>query len=1024
MRVKLRILLFAGAVMGALALSASAANAASFGIEKFVAVNCTTATCAEEKVGPFSEPVEETLEEVEENEEAFTQAGGRVPFGITHFKVKTEGPKGEVPGPPGEQIPAGGPVTHIRTDVAPGLATNPQAVPECSQEEFGTEELGFKGSGAFAAPTCSPATEIGSNKVTVYVEAIKKDVPLEGTVYNLTPVEGHASEFGVALSLELLGKPGVFAHTLIKGNVEWGKGSALLPKYIGTGTNAGDYHDYFEIEVSSALPLVASRLVFIGNENQETEKADDFITNATRCPGSSTTTLRLESETAGAEAKPYTPPVSLNNCGAVPFEPGFALTPATLVQDQPDGFTNETTVHHETAAPIDNSEVKSVTVKLPEGMTLNPSAAAGLTACTPAQARITSSEPGVACPSTSEVGTVSIEVPTLPAGSLKGSLYLGGPESGPITGPPYTMYLDAESARYGVSVRLKGEVFPNEETGQLTTVFNELPEQPFSNAILHFKEGALAPVANPLACANVAAIAELDPYSGNGIKSVASNLSFSGCSNPLGLSPTQSTSVSDGNAGDNTSFTFNLERPEGNQYLSQVTTTLPKGLAGAVPAVEQCGEPQASQGTCGSGSQIGTAVVLAGSGPTPYTFTGPVYFTGPYNNAPFGLSIAVPSVAGPFNLGTVVTRASINVQKYTGQVIVSTALPRIVKGVPIRIRKIIVTVNKQGFMRNPTNCAPLTTESSVTGYVPGSSESATATAKSPFQVGNCAKLAFKPGFTATTSAKVSKANGASLETTIKMPSGDSNIKSVLVQLPKQLVSRLTTLQKACLAANFENNPYSCPPGSFVGGVTAKSPLLPGTLTGPAILVSHGGEAFPDLDLVMNGSGVRVIAFGHTKITKGITTTNFFETPDLPVDSVTVNLPTGSHSAVTNNGDLCKQPLVMPTTITGWNGASFKQNTTIKVKGCGVRIVGQKTVGNTAYMTVQTFAGGRISGSGNNLKTVYKKLKKASKSVSLKVPLSSSGENHGRPLKVRVRVGFVPSKKGESTSKTYKTVTFH
>ena len=155
-------------------------------------------------------------------------------------------------------------------------------------------------------------------------------------------------------------------------------------------------------------------------------------------------------------------------------------------------------------------------------------------------------------------------------------------------------------------------------------------------------------------------------------------------------------------------------------------------------------------------------------------------------------------------------------------------------------------------MRNPTNCASLTTESSVTGYVPGSSESATASAKSPFQVANCSALAFKPSFTATSSAKVSKANGTSLETTLKMPSKNSNVKSVLVQLPKQLVSRLTTLNKACLAAAFENNPFGCPPGSFVGGVTAKTPLLPGTLTGPAVLVSHGGEAFPDLDLILDG----------------------------------------------------------------------------------------------------------------------------------------------------------------------------
>ncbi len=1017
MRVNVRILLLVSALVSGLALSTSAAYAA-FGIEKFVAVNCGEghSGCAQKpaKAAGFFEP-NEGFTVTEAEHEGFTQAGGRVPFGITDFKIKTIG---EYP----NAVPTGV-VTHIRTDVAPGLATNPTAAHQCpiEPEKPGGEAFdNGKVNTAFLPSTCEAGSIIGTNRAVIYAGPVLGDIALEGTVYNLAPRTGRASEFGVALKLpeSLTGPlpPGLelFAHTLIEGNVEWGKEAA--------GTEAGDYHDYFEIEVSPEIPLLASRLTFTGNKSTKGE-ARDFITNGTNCSGSTTTRLSLTDSEGATETKSYPTPIGLKNCGAVPFEPGFSVTPATLVQDQPDGFANEVTVHHEATAAIDNSEVKSVTVTLPEGMTLNPAAAAGLTSCSEAQARIHSPKPGVECPASSEVGTVNLEVPTLPAGSLKGSLYLGGPESGPITGPPYTMYLDAESARYGISVRLKGEVFPNEATGQLTTVFNELPEQPFSNAILHFKEGALAPVANPLACATAAATAILSPYSETGAKALSSALTFSGCTNPLGLVPAQSTSISDTNAGANTAFTFNLERPEGNQYLGQMSTTLPKGLVGTVPAVEQCPEPQASQGTCASGSQIGTATVLAGSGPQPFSFTGPVYFTGPYNGAPYGLSIAVPSVAGPFNLGTVVTRAAINVQQYTGQVVVTTTLPRIVKGVPIRIRKITVAVTKAGFMRNPTNCAALTTASSVTGFVPGSSESATVAASSPFQVGNCTALAFKPSFGARSGAKVSKANGASLETTLNMPSGQSNVKSVLVQLPKQLVSRLTTLNKACLAAAFENNPYSCPPGSFVGGVRAKTPVLPGTLTGAAVLVSHGGEAFPDLDLVMNDGAVRVILVGHTKITKGITTTNFFETPDVPVSSITVNLPVGSHSAVTNFGELCAQPLVMPTTITGWSGTTVKQNTIIKVVGCPVRISGQKVVGNTAYITVQTFSAGRISGSGSNLKTVYRKLKGASKSVSLKVPLSGSGQGRLRPFAVKVRVGFVPSKKSIGTSTAFKTVVF-
>jgi hypothetical protein len=1010
MRVHVRISLLATAVALTL-LAAPVAAHAAFGIEKFVAVNCSKENCAETKVGPYSVPKEPTTKKEAEEEGAYTRAGGRVPFGITDFKVKTEGELEK-----GTAKPVGGAVTFIRTDVAPGLATNPTAVPQCSKEAFGGTEVGPS---TFTAPVC-PESVIGKNKVTVFIEGVG-DVPLEGLVYNLVPDPGHASEFGVAVSLAPLGVGEFFAHTFIKGNVEWGIGTALVPGHF-SGTHKADYHDYFEIEVSPSLPLVRSRLIFEGR------KGGDFITNGTRCPGSLTTTLSLESSEKTSDARPFTPPegIELTNCGGVFFEPGFSLLPAALAHDEPDGFTTNVEVNHEASKEIDNSEVKTVNVTLPEGMTLNPSAAAGLTACTEKQARIHSAIPGVECPASSELGTVKLEVPTLPPGSLTGKVYLGGPESGPITSPPFTMYLDAESARYGVSVRLKGEVIPSELTGQVTTIFNDLPEQPFSKATLHFKEGALAPIANPLTCGSTAATALFTPYSSEGhAKAVANAFSFTGCTGPLALAPTQSTATGSPNAGAKTSFTFNLERPEGNQYLSKVSTTLPPGLVGAIPAVTQCPEPQAGQGTCPGSSQIGTATVLAGSGPTPYSFSGQVYLTGPYNGAPFGLSIAVPAVAGPFNLGTVVTRATINVDQYTAQVNVASVLPRIFKGVPLRLRRISVTVEKPGFMSNPTNCAALATVSAVTGFVPGSSESATSSVSSPFQVGNCGALSFKPSFGAKTTALSSKANGSSLETTLKMPSGNANIKSVLVQLPRQLVSRLATLNKACLAANFETNPFSCPSGSFVGGVRASTPLLAGTLSGPAILVSHGGEAFPDLDLILEGDGVRVILVGHTKITKNITTTDFSSTPDVPVNSITVTLPAGPHSAVTNFGEppVCGRPLVMPTTITGWNGATYRHNTIIKVSGCPVRIVGHKVVGNVAYLTVQTFAAGRISASGADVVSVQRTLGGAIRAAALKVPLSAAARRKGRPLSVRVRVGFVAKQRSVGNSRAFVTLRF-
>jgi hypothetical protein len=192
------------------------------------------------------------------------------------------------------------------------------------------------------------------------------------------------------------------------------------------------------------------------------------------------------------------------------------------------------------------------------------------------------------------------------------------------------------------------------------------------------------------------------------------------------------------------------------------------------------------------------------------------------------------------------------------------------------------------------------------------------------------------------------------------------------------------------------------------------------MKGPAILVSHGGAAFPDLDLVLEGNGVRVVLVGNTDIKKGVTTTNFAATPDVPVSSITVNLPVGPHSALATFRNLCTTPLLMPTVITGQNGKVIKQKTKITVSGCGVQIVGHKVIGNAAYITVKTFAAGRITGSGSGLAKVTRNLRGAVNATRLKVPLARGAH---RPKKVRLRVGFLPKNRKLGSSAASVTVSF-
>jgi hypothetical protein len=380
----------------------------------------------------------------------------------------------------------------------------------------------------------------------------------------------------------------------------------------------------------------------------------------------------------------------------------------------------------------------------------------------------------------------------------------------------------------------------------------------------------------------------------------------------------------------------------------------PPGLLGMLRSVTQCPEPQAAQGECAAASEIGEATIAAGPGEDPVWIKGAgIYLTGPYAGAPFGLSIVIPTVAGPFHLGKETVRARLEVDSHTGRVVItSDPLPSILKGVPLDIRTVNMTIDRPGFMFNPTSCAPL----SVTGTL-YSTDGASVAVSSPFEAVNCASLPFEPKFTVSTQARTSRAHGASLDVKISSGQGQANIGKVRVILPGQLPARLTTLQKACTQTAFDANPASCPAASVVGMATAVTPLLAHPLTGPAYLLARGSTAFPDVVLVLQGEGIMVYLDGNIDIKKGLTSSTFNSIPDMPISTFQIVLPEGPHSILGADipakakGSMCGQSLTMPTTLTGQNGAVVTQTAKVAVTGCpkgkaNRKKAGQKKIGKT------------------------------------------------------------------------------
>ncbi len=834
----------------------------------------------------------------------YTQAAGHPNYGITDFRFKTTGAAGS-------EAPEGN-VSRVRVDLPAGLSVNPFATRRCKLSEL-------QGSG------CPAESKVGEVQLTAHLNLIEiLEQPVGATIgppLTNAPVYNMEAPSGTPLEADF--KVPIFNSIVhIVGGIDW----------------SGDYHEFFTIdEVPKSPELVESRLIFFG-KTLGTGGTLPFITMPSTCLGPQTTQLEVESYEGQKETKSFTTPVGASGCDKVPFEPTVKTEPAAGASksDAPDAVTVKVEVPQNTnPESIDSSMLKDAHVALPEGMTLNPAVANGLEACANSQFHKGETAP-VECHEGSQIGTTTIETPDLPAGSLTGKVYVAQPEStNPESGNEYRIFIDAEAPAYGVSVRLVGHVSANATSGRLTTAVLETPQVPFGDFIITLN-GPHTPLANPLMCGLATTNSSLIPYSGNPAAEpfMSFPIDFDGkggtCPSPLPFALSQSAAATPTTGGAATSFNFSLARGEGQQYVSKLTTVLPPGLLGKIPSVTLCAEPQAQRGECTAASQIGTVSVSLGSGSSLLSLPGSAYLTGPYGNAPYGLSVVVPAEkVGPFDYGKIVTRAGIGVEPFTSRIVISSQLPTIVGGVPLRLRSIDVNVNRSNFVINPTSCAALNTETTLTSTF-GTNQ----TLSTPFQATVCSALAFAPKLTASTNAKTSRANGAILVVKVAYPAGpQANIKSVLVTLPRLLKARTSTLNNACPEATFNLNPADCPPLSKVGTAKVATPVLPDKLSGTGIFVSHGGAAFPDLDLVLQGDGVTVILVGNTNISKGVTTSNYASIPDVPVSSFEVRLPTGKDSVLSAIGNLCKRPLIMPTTITAQNGKVIKQRTKVAVGSC-------------------------------------------------------------------------------------------
>jgi hypothetical protein len=908
----------------------------------------------------------------------FETAGAHPNWGFTQFIIKNE--------PPGE-TPVGE-LKTVRVDLPVGLSVNPGATERCPLAVFK--------SGASNCASQHPESEVGKSQVTASLLGVPTPPTPPGTevpVYNVEPEPGEAARFG----LELAGN-----QVFLEGDVDW----------------AGNYHEGFTIHVPEALPealapliggvlgqkglILKNRLVFDGRSGDGT-----FLTTPTTCfgpayaddwePGEQpggpsgkiySTFLRADSvdepdpefpdgssffespippksETSGPGTEP-------KDCEAIPYEPEIGVDPGTDQTDSPAGVSVDVNVPHllpdfgAEEDEQDSSHTRQATVTLPKGMGLNPSAANGLKTCTDAEFGKGSENP-VACPPESIIGRAKIESPPLedqtnpqPEEDLEGNVYVGSQLSrDPLSGDEYRIFIEARSDRYGISVRLIGNVRADPQTGQLTTTIADTPQVPFTSFDLTFNGGARAVLTSPPTCGPEQTTTTMVPWSGNAPAhpddsfSMANAPGGGACAKTMAerpFAPAFAAAPESPKAGAFSPLSIQISRPDGAQELKGADLVLPPGMTGRLRGIPYCpeaaiaaasgrgGAEEGAGSSCPAESQVGTASVAAGSGPAPYRILGKVFLSGPYKGAPLSLAVITPATAGPFDLGTVVVRVALFVDPETAQIrALSDPIPHVFGGSLLSIRSVDLKMDRPNFTLNATSCDPFATTGALGGGGADPADPAAFSAfgvSAPFQAADCGALKFRPRlFTKLIGGrKKMRRNGhPAFRATLIARAGDANIKRASLTLPHSQFLDQNHIGTICTRVQLAAS--ACPARSIYGFARAESPLLDDPVAGPVYLVASDHE-LPDLLADLHGQ-VNVRLRGVISSAKERMKTTFFPVPDVPVSRFTINMKGGKKGLLVNSRDLCKGPNRSFLNFKAQNGKKRKvKKLPLRTPGCG------------------------------------------------------------------------------------------
>ena len=575
--------------------------------------------------------------------------------------------------------------------------------------------------------------------------------------------------------------------------------------------------------------------------------------------------------------------------------------------------------------------VRKAVVTLPEGVSINPSVGAGLGVCTKAQyeqGETASSPFGAGCPSESKIGDFSVSSPIV-SGPIAGGIYLAAPYDNPF-GSLLAVYLVAKSIPRGILVKVAGELNPDPTTGSLTATFDKLPQLPYSDLSIHFREGQRSPLATPPACGPLSTKADFTPWRDPNVvrhesllASIAAGVGGGPC--PSGLAPFAPEAkggMLNSRAGAYTPFYMHLTRNVNEQEIVSYSAQFPPGLLAKIANIPYCpeaaieaarrnsGVAERDHPSCPAASLIGHTTSGYGVGSVLAYAPGNLYLAGPYRGSAFSVVAIDSALVGPFDLGVVIVRSAVRIDPVTAQASIDATgtdpIPHIIKGIPIHLRDIRAYIDRPAFTLNPTSCEKFTVASAMNGSglrFGDPTDNTLATATAPFQAFDCASLGFRPRIGLKMKGATRRGAHSSLQVVVRPRPGDANIRSAQVTLPPSIFLEQSNIKTICTKTQFAA--HNCPRGSVYGHVRAFTPLLEAPMEGPAYLRSSS-HTLPDLVFALRGHGVEVDVAGRIDSFKGGIRGTFPIVPDAPVSKFVLKLNAGRRGVLVNAENLCRR----------------------------------------------------------------------------------------------------------------------